>query len=153
MKMVAKKPPAPVLQNMPALPSTASLPEKPEDQDLSASGPKNPADPQTEVLVKHSAESKTDNQSAAVDQPEKTGHEGENAQANGSSGQTLANNRAANSSLESLSDTYQETEKKPAPVKKPPSSDKNRCASLYKKMSVGNILDKEETDFLSKNCN
>lgn len=153
-KTVAKKPPEPVPQNMPASPSTTSIPEQPGDQDLSASGPKTPAEPQTEVLVENNAESKTDNRSTAVDQPEKTGHEGENAQAsNGSPGQTLADNRAANGSLESLSGTYQETEKKLTPVKKPPSSDKNRCASLYKKMSIGNILDKVETDFLSQNCN
>lgn len=153
MKTVAKKLPEPVPQSIPALPSTTSLPEKPVDQDLSVSAPKTPPEPQTEILVTINAESKTDNRSPAVDQPEKTGHEGESAQTNGSPGQSLANNTAANGSLESLSDTPQETEKKPAPVKKPPASDKNRCASLYKKMAVGNILDKEETDFLSQNCN
>lgn len=137
----------------PALPPTTSLPEQPSDQDLPPSGPNTPAQPQPELLVENNAESKTEGRPLAGDKPEKQGREGENAQAISAPAEPLENNGAANGSLESLSDTSQETEKKQAPVKKPPVGNKSRCASLYKKMSIGRILDQEESDFLSQNCN
>jgi predicted Rossmann-fold nucleotide-binding protein len=96
---------------------------------------------------------KTDNPSIAADQPEKK----ENAApVNDSIDKTPSSNGYTKGTLESLSDTSGETEtiatRQVPPEKKPPKS-RYHCKSLYKKISLGEVLDKAETEFLAHNCN
>jgi hypothetical protein len=104
-------------------------------------------------LSNNNPDIKPDNPSIVVDQPETAGNEKKDVPVNDSPDKTHSSNEDMNGTLQSLSDTSEEPEKKQIPQKKEPSKDKNRCGSLYKKISLGKVLDKAETDFLTHNCN
>jgi Circularly permutated YpsA SLOG family len=60
-----------------------------------------------------------------------------------------------NEPLQSSSDTSGGTEKiakSQVLPKKKPSTNRNRCGSLYKKIALGEVLKKSEAKFLAKNC-
>lgn len=99
---------------------------------------------------------KTDNPSIAVEQMGKNENEQKAAPVNDSIDTTHSNNGDTNGTLQSLSDTSGETETiepSQVPPKKKPSKSRYNCKSLYKKISLGEVLDKAETEFLAHNCN
>ena len=150
----AGRTPEPAPQSVPALPTTTSPAEQPGIQPL-PSHQKTPGDSQAE-LSKTNPDITTDNPSIVVDQPEKTENKPKDAPGNDSPHTTDPDRGVLNTPIESLSDTPGETEKtetSQVPPKKVPSKIQYRCGSLYKKISLGKVLDKAETDFLTHNCN
>jgi hypothetical protein len=141
--------PEPSPQNVSALPTTTNPGEQPGIQPL-PSHPKTSGDSQAE-LSKTNTDMKTDNPSKEADQPEQTEIKPKDAP-----NKTDPLIGALNTPIESLSDTSGETEKTEtiqATPKKGPSKSQYRCESLYKKISLGKVLDKAETDFLTHTCN
>lgn len=102
---------------------------------------------------KNNPDIQTDNPSMVAEQPEKTANDQKDTPVNDSAITTESSNGGTNAILQPLSDTSGEAEKKQAPQKKEQPNAKNRCASLYKKISSGKVLDKAETDYLTHSCN
>jgi hypothetical protein len=147
----AGRTPEPAPQSVPALPTTTNPAEQPGIQPL-PSHPKSSVDSQAE-LSKTNPDIQTDNPSVVVDQPEKAEKD---APVDDSPKKTDSSVEVLNTPIESLSDTSGETEKtetSQVPPKKGPSKSQYRCGSLYKKISLGKVLDQAETDFLTHNCN
>jgi hypothetical protein len=147
----AGRTPEPAPQNVSALPTATNSTEQAGIQTL-------PSDSKTSVdsqagLSKDNPDIKTENPSIVVDQPEKTENEQKGAPVSDSLNKANSSNGYTNGTLQSLSDTSRETEKKQVPLKKESFKDRSRCGSLYKKISLGKVLDKAETDFLTHNCN
>jgi hypothetical protein len=149
--------PEPQPQNVSALPTaTTTAANHTEQSGIQAL----PADSKTSVdsqagSSKHNPDIKVDNPSLAVDQPVKTENEQKGTPVNDSLNKTDSSNGVVNGKLESLSDTSGETEKtekRQVPLKKEPSKDRSRCGSLYKKISLGQVLSGAETEFLTHHC-
>jgi hypothetical protein len=135
--------------------STTMNPNDRADTQAGSSDAKSSTDPQT-LSSGNNSNRNVDNSSTMANQIEKT----ENGQLNAPAIDLLDNIDSTNGDLKRIhqgltntSVVSDKTENKRIHLEKEPSKAKSRCGSLYIKLSLGKVLNREEVNFLSHNCN